>query len=39
MPPTVPDDLNVLNGTYCLSDETQVFQYGSNEAYDNFNLL
>ncbi|KAJ7888071.1 hypothetical protein B0H14DRAFT_2562450 [Mycena olivaceomarginata] len=31
MPPTMPDNLNVLNGTYCLSDETRVFQYGSNE--------
>ncbi|KAJ7501065.1 ferric reductase like transmembrane component-domain-containing protein [Mycena galericulata] len=39
MPPTMPDDLTVLNGTYRLSDETWAFVYGSNLAYDNFDLL
>ncbi|KAJ7260419.1 ferric reductase like transmembrane component-domain-containing protein [Mycena haematopus] len=39
IPPTMPDDLTVLNGTYRLSDETWAFQFGSNEAYDNFDLL
>jgi hypothetical protein len=39
IPPTMPDNLTALNGTYRLSDETWVFQYGSNKAYDDFDLL
>ncbi|KAJ7729939.1 ferric reductase like transmembrane component-domain-containing protein [Mycena metata] len=39
MPPTMPDGLTTLNATYRLSDAMWVFTYGSNEAYDSFDLL